>query len=628
MAMKTYKYYILTGILSLMAVSCTDDMAESQQNEYLRVTAGMDNHSRTTFVDGEQYTKTHWVANDMIGLFTSDQMNLAYYAVSDGASSEFVAEGTAVTPADKKKVTAYYPYTNQISGTKVALPSNYMQNASDPAQVFLYSESAINGQALDLKFKHFFSYLKITVTAQQFRDNLPGGCTMDGAGIYISTDAPMSVYSVYFDLATQTPTFNHTEQRLFLVADDIDFEGDGKYTYMIPILPQVGNKKISFDLFYPVVDKEGYVGLMNLNTKETPAEGLEAGKVYVYDTTDYYVSTDYSRDGEVFTIQTATEGNGIDVVFIGEGFVDTDMAPGGKYEEKMHEAAAMLLGIEPYSSLRNRFNLYGVKVVSPTAEFATGAEKRINQDTGVAFELASKYNPNLPQDATMRVVVIYNTEGTAGRSYCTMWSSGDFVAFNMAAIGTTLIHEVGGHGLAKLSDEYVEPGYEAVTLPQDQKDFWDAAATWQWGWYANVDYNNTISTVRWSRFLNDTRYANDALGIYEGAGTYGLGAYRSSENSMMRYNIPWFNAPSREAIYKAVMTMSEPEGWTYDYETFVSFDANNIGQVWSSSRAAMEQTQEEIDEIRKNHRKPVFIHGSRHNAAPRPDEGNIIVPLK
>ena len=41
----------------------------------------------------------------------------------------------------------------------------------------------------------------------------------------------------------------------------------------------------------------------------------------------------------------------------------------------------------------------------------------------------------------------------------------------------------------------------------------------------------------------------------------------------MRYNDCPFNAPSREAIYKYVMQESESPDWTYNYETFVAFDA-------------------------------------------------------
>jgi hypothetical protein len=41
---------------------------------------------------------------------------------------------------------------------------------------------------------------------------------------------------------------------------------------------------------------------------------------------------------------------------------------------------------------------------------------------------------------------------------------------------------------------------------------------------------------------------------------------------MNDYAFKAFNAPSREAIYKYVMQETEGDGWTYDYETFVTFD--------------------------------------------------------
>ena len=342
---------------------------------------------------------------------------------------------------------------------------------------------------------------------------------------------------------------------------------------------------------------------------------------------DFYTSSDYSKHGEVFKFQTATEGKGIDLVFIGEGFVDKDMADNGKYETKMKEAADKLFELEPYKSLRNRFNLYGVKAVSPVAEFAEEAGKAINENNETAFELASKYNPNLPENSRMMVVVVYNTPYAVGRSYTAMYSNGDFVAYVKDGISNTLIHEVGGHGIAKLADEYVESGYENVSLPESQKSFLDNAMTWDWGWYANVDYRNTKSSVRWSRFLNDSRYAKDNLGIYEGAYTFGKDAYRSSENSMMRYNVSWFNAPSRETIYKAVMTLSEDNSWTYDYEEFVSFDSKNIGTT--PSRSAMtQQTDDEIRQIQENHRKPVFIRGSWRKAKQNNRNNNIVITLR
>ena len=43
----------------------------------------------------------------------------------------------------------------------------------------------------------------------------------------------------------------------------------------------------------------------------------------------------------------------------------------------------------------------------------------------------------------------------------------------------------------------------------------------------------------------------------------------------------WFNAPSREAIYKQIMKLSEGPDWIYDYETFVEADAAGREQAAS-----------------------------------------------
>lgn len=333
--------------------------------------------------------------------------------------------------------------------------------------------------------------------------------------------------------------------------------------------------------------------------------------------TEYYTSTDYSRDGEVVTLQEASVGNGIDLVFLGEGFVDKDMGDGGLYEQKMTEGMEQFFAYEPYTGLRDRFNVYAVKVVSPNAEFAPGAEHRINE----SLEVCTEYAQKIPGFEIPRVSVIYNTE-YAGRSFTTMISDGSFYAFMMEGVNDVLNHEAGGHGLANLSDEYVEGGYENLTLPEEEKEDMDFFWT-SYGWGANVDWRNDPATVRWAHFLQDNRYAGEGLGLYEGANLYGHGAYRPTENSMMRYNDCPFNAPSREQIYKRVMQLSEGATWTYDYEEFVQFDAPSRNAATTRSlRQAPSAAQ--VEKWRKSHRPPVRVKGTWRDAL----KDKIVVPYR
>ena len=338
-------------------------------------------------------------------------------------------------------------------------------------------------------------------------------------------------------------------------------------------------------------------------------------------TFDLYTSTDYSRDGEVVTLQTATEGNGITLIFMGEAFVDKDMDTGGLYEQKMKEGMEKFFSMEPYKSLRNRFNVYAVKVVSPNAEWIESAGHRINWSDEVCFEYAQKV-PNADKQRPM-VSVICNTGYEVNRSYTTIYTDGSFVGYMMDGISNVLIHESGGHGFANLLDEYVELGLENSTLSEDEANFLDNM--WSiYSWGANVDWRNDASTVKWSHFLKDSRYANEGLGLYEGAYLYGHGVYRPAENSMMRHNDAPFNAPSREQIYKRVMQLSEGENWKYDYEEFVKFDEKNRN---AASRSAIQPlTKAEQQEYIKNHRPPTIIKGTWRDAMK--GKGNVIVPLR
>ena len=283
----------------------------------------------------------------------------------------------------------------------------------------------------------------------------------------------------------------------------------------------------------------------------------------------YYTSSDYSKDGEVVTLQEATEGTGIDIVLMGEGFVDKAMGAGGAYEQKMNEAMEQFFKVEPYKSLRNRFTVKAVKVVSPNAEFLSDAKHTINQSDEIAFKYAQNA-VGTDADKAM-VVVVYNVEASVGRSYTTLYydDKGSFVAYCMDGVSTVLNHEVGGHGIAHLADEYVEPGNESLSLPTERKNELDEAHSSK-GWYMNVDYNLGSQSV-WKDYLTDSRYTSENIGSYEGAFLYGKGCYRPTENSMMRYNDAPFNAPSREAIYKRIMTLSDPS-YKYSHEDFVKFD--------------------------------------------------------
>ncbi len=291
--------------------------------------------------------------------------------------------------------------------------------------------------------------------------------------------------------------------------------------------------------------------------------------------TSYYTSEDYSKDGEVVTLQQSTVGKGIDIVFMGDAYVDKDMDEGGKYETDMQQGMEYFFSVEPYKSLRDRFNVYAVKVISPNDHIGDDCEQKLNYDDAVCFDYAQRVE-GIDMDHVTIVNIVNNHDVFHVNGYANMYDNGSSVAHIEKGGPTSIIvHEAGGHGFAKLLDEYIFGGYEENhTQEGESEEFceWIKTSYHDKGWGMNVSTTDNPEEVPWAHFLKDDRY-KDEIGIYKGAWMWPEELWRPSENSVMNNDYTWFNAPSREVIYKRVMSLSEGDSWVYNFEDFATFDA-------------------------------------------------------
>lgn len=315
---------------------------------------------------------------------------------------------------------------------------------------------------------------------------------------------------------------------------------------------------------------------------------------------DYYISTDYSQDGKVITLQTATRGNGIDVVFMGDAYSDRQIAD-GTYRAAMETMYDNLFTEEPYKSFKDMFNVYYVNVVSMTEGYDVpgsaldgffGDGTLVGGNDNAVFSYALKAISEDEMDEALLIVAM-NSDNYAGTCYMYYpsvdgdYGSGPSVSYfprggDESTFASLLHHEANGHGFAKLADEYAYDWMGAVPNDyvseiQDQQN--------NWGWWKNVDFTDDLSQVRWSHFLNDDRYDAEGLGAFEGGLTYWTGVWRPTENSIMRYNTGGFNAPSREAIYHRIHKLAYGDSWEYDYEEFVEWDEINRSSASSAGAA-------------------------------------------
>lgn len=361
-------------------------------------------------------------------------------------------------------------------------------------------------------------------------------------------------------------------------------------------------------------DKERTAYLYFCKTNGEEEEILNSVTI-IQEGTDTNTSTDYSADKTVRILQRATQGNGLPIVLMGDGFLDTDIA-NGTYDEVMNKAMENLFTEEPLKSLQSYFNVYSVTAVSRSNKFDGYNTAFQCQMEGGMSTLITGNDENvidyiqcvegIDVSETLAVVVL-NSPLYAGTTYFGYYSENQVTELAIAycpiiynlendSFRQVLVHEAVGHGFAKLEDEY---SYEENgKMPSDEIN--DVKVLQSYGWAQNVDFTQDENTILWSSFLNDSRYSSEGIGIYEGACTYMSGVYRPTEDSMMNTNTCGFNAPSRKAIYDMVMRRGENRETTY--EEFADFDSRNVSQVQTLTRSS--------NAISRPFTRPHFVHKS------------------
>lgn len=331
---------------------------------------------------------------------------------------------------------------------------------------------------------------------------------------------------------------------------------------------------------------------VTVNDQPKGAGYREGEVVFLLDGKDYRTRTkveqyDYQYgDGDVLTVQRATKGAGIDLVFMGDCFDAKDIAE-GKYLDAIDEAIGYYFAVEPYKTYRNYFNVYTVFGVSPDsgigdvntireAKFGSAyALGGIAPDEQICFEYACKA-PTVTENRINRTLItlIENTADYGGITY--MWGDGSAIAccpmsedvypYDFRGL---VQHEAGGHGFGKLGDEYIYHNdfiqtCTCLCCPHVEEFNANKAR----GWYKNLSLTGNMYDVPWSHLIFDPQYSN-LVDIYEGGYMHMRGVFRSEPNSCMNNNIPYFSAISREAIVKRI---KEYAGESYSFEEFKALD--------------------------------------------------------
>lgn len=284
-----------------------------------------------------------------------------------------------------------------------------------------------------------------------------------------------------------------------------------------------------------------------------------------------YESTDYSKDGQVKQLQKATVGKGVNLILMGDGFVDTTLVAGGIYEQRMKEAIEHYFSIEPTKSYRDHFNVYMVNAVSKNGYFGdstqTAFSAKFSDRTTIdgdktKIKLYAQKVPGLSSIET-HILTILNSPYYSGTCYIFEDASIAFtpvVAFDQKEFAAVIHHEAVGHGLGKLGDEYIY-NYGLI----DETNRLNLESMQAKGWFQNLSLS--ANNLPWSHFIGIPNY--NIVGAFEGGFFFSSGVWRAEQNNCMINNIPYFNGPSREQIVKRTLTAA---GITFTWNNFVAKD--------------------------------------------------------
>lgn len=304
-------------------------------------------------------------------------------------------------------------------------------------------------------------------------------------------------------------------------------------------------------------------------------------------------------DGEVRLIMEECAGapQPVHLIFTGDGFIEEDYNDGGAFDQALETAVNAFFSLEPYASYKDYFrvsavaaysqergatvksNMTGCKAQTRNTVFSSTLDGGNSTGIGCNYDRVFSYALKVPgvTDAELdntTVFVLINLDVYAGT--CMMMATGRSVSMcpTGSSFGKVVTHEGGGHGFGRLLDEY---RYYNESLPVDNQNLinsWRASDPY-FGY--NISLTGDRELVHWKHYFDMAGY--EAVGMYEGAYLYNMGAWRPEYISCMEDNRPYYNAPSREAIVRRIMKAS---GSTFDFDDFLAKDARAL-----SSGAAM-----------------------------------------
>lgn len=614
--MKYFKQSIIytLGMLFILT-ACSKEHDEEEKRIDFGISQIITDGFRSTDGNQEQ-SNTSFGAGDIIGIFLTEQGNqlsasshLYNQACIFNDSQWKLSKPLSFSANDKGKemrLIGYYPFTQPLEEPLLTFEVATQQNSADKQKGsdFLYTEQEyiLSEAPTEIHFSHLMSQVS-------FQVDYANGISEVCSNIYLKAQ---NKCSLNLEIGNATPQGTVTSIEAMMQQKQTSDEKSQRFTLLIPpqhisdeqAIELKFNEK-TFNLKLNQAFDSGIHYIVHLTVfgdKQVTLNGISIAdweSINVTQGTLHSPQT-YST-GDVIVYQKMRENHPVTLVVSGDGFTADELEQNGLFESSARSALDCLFSVEPYKTYREYFNVY----ILPTVSAETGAG---NTTTGVmrdtyfktswgndysdmqvkdfnqVFTFVSSTCPDITEGKTTidKVPIFLLVNDSRYGGICWLWDNGQCYAIipltegnlqwnpSTSNIGistgdwkNTFVHEGGGHGFGRLSDEYQYN--QSYTSESIEGHTWKVPL----GMNLTTDFNNAKGSVYWKHLLNDPRYPR--TGFFEGGEGCNSGIWRSEITSCMDDNRLYYNTISRQLIVERIKSIANE---TFSLEEFFAKDIN------------------------------------------------------
>ena len=324
---------------------------------------------------------------------------------------------------------------------------------------------------------------------------------------------------------------------------------------------------------------------------------------------------------DCLVLQKATEGRGIDLVVLGDGFTQADIES-GKWKSAQDSVMKYMFQREPLRSFKHWFNIYAVTAPYEGPDLSVPIAKGDTVESHLSIYTSSLLQAEYLKKDSIFIYAYENTPVKADKgtpkdmlvlmtiNSTQMWGSfttydrfvdrkhwgralvpfSVFYRFTIGMYG----HEMMGHGIGDCADEYVGVGANNE-FPWDDPNFgvnWYLSNQREKGINLNVTFSTDpddedLFVNRAWAYMAKTNYHGAVGTPVEGAIHCGKKVWRPTQYSIMVGNQPWvnhwyINPVQRELILRNLYKLAGKEA-EYSLDTFLEYDKKN--EAWDKDQA-------------------------------------------